>query len=103
MRLKLTLPAVSQEEPKEELEDSMAIEGKNEEEGEEKVTRVSPAEYLELLCQDQVLDPSLDLAAIKTFYWKSGGDMMLYYRRRAIFRQNDQELETEEEAPEASS
>ncbi|XP_077990017.1 WD repeat-containing protein 48-like [Glandiceps talaboti] len=35
---------------------------------------------VELLCQDQVLDPNMDLRTVKHFIWKSGGDLTLHYR-----------------------
>ncbi|GMR42262.1 hypothetical protein PMAYCL1PPCAC_12457, partial [Pristionchus mayeri] len=34
---------------------------------------------LELYCQDQKLDPEMDLRTIKHFIWKQGGDLVLYY------------------------
>lgn len=37
-------------------------------------------EKVELLCQDQVLDPNMDLRTVKHFIWKSGGDLVLHYR-----------------------
>ncbi|XP_075679755.1 WD repeat-containing protein 48 [Dermatophagoides pteronyssinus] len=37
-------------------------------------------ERVELLCQDQVLDPNMDLRTVKHFIWKSSGDLILYYR-----------------------
>ncbi|XP_044727853.1 WD repeat-containing protein 48 homolog [Chrysoperla carnea] len=35
---------------------------------------------VELLCNDQVLDPSMDLRTVKHFIWKSTADLTLYYR-----------------------
>uniref|UniRef100_A0AAY5K987 WD repeat-containing protein 48 n=1 Tax=Esox lucius TaxID=8010 RepID=A0AAY5K987_ESOLU len=40
-------------------------------------------EKIELLCQDQVLDPNMDLRTVKHFIWKSGGDLTLHYRQRS--------------------
>lgn len=37
-------------------------------------------EKVELLCQDQVLDPNMDLRTVRHFIWKSGGDLILHYR-----------------------
>ncbi|KHJ41842.1 hypothetical protein D918_08058 [Trichuris suis] len=37
-------------------------------------------ERIELYCQDQRLDPSMDLRTIKHFIWKQGGDLVLCYR-----------------------
>ena len=37
-------------------------------------------ERVELLCQEQILDPNMDLRTVKHFIWKSGGDLLLHYR-----------------------
>jgi WD repeat-containing protein 48 len=38
-------------------------------------------EKVELLCNDQVLDPNMDLRTVKHFIWKQGGaDLTLHYR-----------------------
>ncbi|XP_002730546.1 WD repeat-containing protein 48 [Saccoglossus kowalevskii] len=37
---------------------------------------------VELLCQDQVLDPNMDLRTVKHFIWKSGGDLSLHYKQK---------------------
>lgn len=37
-------------------------------------------ERVELLCNDQVLDPNLDLRTVKHFIWKSSSDLVLHYR-----------------------
>ncbi|VDN89619.1 unnamed protein product [Brugia pahangi] len=37
-------------------------------------------ERVELYCQDQKLDPEMDLRTVKHFIWKQGGDLMLYYK-----------------------
>ncbi|XP_074655956.1 WD repeat-containing protein 48-like [Tubulanus polymorphus] len=37
-------------------------------------------EKVELLCNDQVLDPNMDLRTVKHFVWKQGGDLTLHYR-----------------------
>ncbi|OAA44307.1 WD repeat protein [Metarhizium rileyi] len=39
-----------------------------------------PEEYLELYCNDQLLDPLMSLATIRTHVWKSGNDVVLYYK-----------------------
>uniref|UniRef100_UPI00358F1B28 WD repeat-containing protein 48-like n=1 Tax=Myxine glutinosa TaxID=7769 RepID=UPI00358F1B28 len=41
-------------------------------------------EKIELLCQDQVLDPNMDLRTVKHFIWKSGGDLTLHYRQKFL-------------------
>ncbi|KAL4217901.1 WD repeat-containing protein 48 [Mactra antiquata] len=37
-------------------------------------------EKVELLCNDQVLNPNMDLRTVKHFIWKQGGDPILNYR-----------------------
>ncbi|MFH4981016.1 hypothetical protein AB6A40_007725 [Gnathostoma spinigerum] len=37
-------------------------------------------ERIELYCQDQKLDPEMDLRTVKHFVWKQGGDLLLYYK-----------------------
>ncbi|POR35714.1 WD repeat protein [Tolypocladium paradoxum] len=39
-----------------------------------------PEEYLELYCNDQLLDPTMSLATIRTHVWKGGNDVVLYYK-----------------------
>ncbi|KAK9436700.1 WD repeat protein [Metarhizium brunneum] len=39
-----------------------------------------PEKYLELYCNDQLLDPLMSLATIRTHVWKSGNDVVLYYK-----------------------
>lgn len=40
----------------------------------------SAEEKVELLCQDQILDPNMDLRTVKHFIWKSGGELVIHYR-----------------------
>jgi WD repeat-containing protein 48 len=37
-------------------------------------------DQIELTCNDQVLDPSMDLRTVKHFIWKSSADLTLHYR-----------------------
>ncbi|GAB6018851.1 WD repeat-containing protein 48 [Chamberlinius hualienensis] len=37
-------------------------------------------EKVELLCQDQTLDPNSDLRTVKHYFWKTPGDLVLNYR-----------------------
>lgn len=37
-------------------------------------------DQIELTCNDQILDPLMDLRTVKHFVWKSSGDLTLYYR-----------------------
>lgn len=43
-------------------------------------TTTASTEQVELLCNEQVLDPSMDLRTVKHFIWKSTADLTLYYR-----------------------
>ncbi|KAJ3261659.1 hypothetical protein HDU77_000773 [Chytriomyces hyalinus] len=47
---------------------------------------VKPEEYLELCCQDRVLDPKMTLGTVKNLIWKSGsaGDFTLTFRRKDV-------------------
>lgn len=49
-------------------------------EREEDVCNVAE-EKVELLCQDQVLDPNMDLRTVKHFIWRGGGDLVLHFRQ----------------------
>lgn len=55
-------------------------EQKSESEKEPEDLSAAAVEKVELLCQDQVLDPNMDLRTVKHFIWKSGGDLVLNYR-----------------------
>ena len=48
--------------------------------------RVEPEDYIEILCKGELLDLDLNLAALKTFYWKSSEDMTLHYRRKKEYQ-----------------
>lgn len=41
------------------------------------------SEKLELLCQDQVLDPSLDLRTVKSLIWNKSTDLVIHYRLKS--------------------
>ncbi|KZF19341.1 WD repeat protein-like protein [Xylona heveae TC161] len=50
---------------------------------------LKPEEYLELYCQNQVVLPTMTLATLRTYVWKGGGDIVLYYKangKKAIGR-----------------
>ncbi|KAJ6440794.1 WD repeat protein [Purpureocillium lavendulum] len=47
---------------------------------EEEPGHLQPEEYLELYCNDQLLDPTMSLATIRTHVWKGGNDVVLYYK-----------------------
>jgi WD repeat-containing protein 48 len=41
---------------------------------------LKPEEYLELLCQGQVVHPDTTLSTLRVHVWRTGGDVVLYYR-----------------------
>ncbi|KAF8790016.1 WD repeat-containing protein 48 [Argiope bruennichi] len=52
---------------------------KGESEKDEERTSIAE-EKVELLCQDQVLDPNMDLRTVRHFIWKSSNDLVLHYK-----------------------
>ncbi|KAH9512947.1 hypothetical protein Btru_037130 [Bulinus truncatus] len=49
-------------------------------EKEEEPSSCAAEERLELLCNDVVLDPNMDLRTVRHFIWKQTGDLTLHYR-----------------------
>ncbi|PHH65440.1 hypothetical protein CDD81_2544 [Ophiocordyceps australis] len=47
---------------------------------EEQPNAMSAEEYLELYCNDQLLDPAMSLATIRAHVWKGGNDVVMYYK-----------------------
>ncbi|KAF5010199.1 hypothetical protein FDECE_3640 [Fusarium decemcellulare] len=41
---------------------------------------LKPEEYLELYCNDQLLNPVTTLSTLRTHLWKGGNDIVLYYK-----------------------
>jgi hypothetical protein len=41
---------------------------------------LKPEEYLELYCQNQRVDPNTTLATLRVHVWRTGGDVVLYYK-----------------------
>jgi hypothetical protein len=39
-----------------------------------------PEDYLELYCQGQLVDPNTTLASLRVHVWRTGGDVVLYYK-----------------------
>jgi WD repeat-containing protein 48 len=39
-----------------------------------------PEEYLELYCQGQKVDVNMTLASLRVHVWRTGGDVILYYK-----------------------
>ncbi|XP_028822922.1 WD repeat-containing protein 48a isoform X1 [Denticeps clupeoides] len=66
-----------------ESQSGSAASDKPTEQKEEEDMAVLAEEKIELLCQDQVLDPNMDLRTVKHFIWKSGGDLTLHYRQKS--------------------
>lgn len=49
--------------------------------GTEKETALlKPEEYLELYCQGQRVDPNTTLATLRVHVWRTGGDVLLFYK-----------------------
>lgn len=46
------------------------------------VSETKPEDWLELVCQGQVVQPNQTLTTLRSHVWKSGGDVALYYRRK---------------------
>ncbi|RPB21524.1 WD40 repeat-like protein [Terfezia boudieri ATCC MYA-4762] len=46
------------------------------------VEPLKPEDWLELVCQGQVVHPNQTLTTLRSHIWKSGGDVALYYRRK---------------------
>jgi WD repeat-containing protein 48 len=58
---------------------STATTERSEAEKEEDLSSIAE-EKVELLCNEQLLEPGLDLRTVKHFIWKQGGDLTLHYR-----------------------
>ncbi|KAF9425093.1 hypothetical protein BGZ94_007855 [Podila epigama] len=43
-----------------------------------------PENWLEILCNDQVLSPTMTLATIRSHYWKTSSDVVLTYRYKLV-------------------
>lgn len=56
------------------------VEPQPEEGSPEAENAMRPEEYLELLCNGQVVPPTMTLATIRAHVWRGGGDVLLYYR-----------------------
>jgi hypothetical protein len=44
------------------------------------VVPLRPEEYIDLYCQGQKVDPNTTLATLRVHVWRTGGDVVLYYR-----------------------
>ncbi|KIW94138.1 uncharacterized protein Z519_05454 [Cladophialophora bantiana CBS 173.52] len=43
-------------------------------------SQLKPEEYLELYCQNQLVHPNTTLATLRVHVWRTGGDVVLYYK-----------------------
>ncbi|KAI9770607.1 MAG: hypothetical protein M1840_003199 [Geoglossum simile] len=62
---------------------------------------LKPEEYLELYCQNQIVPPTMTLATLRAHVWKSGTDVLLYYKsngRKEILGEKTPEKVLEEKA-----
>lgn len=41
---------------------------------------LSPEQYIEILCNDQIVPPDMTLATLRAHVWRTGGDVVLYYK-----------------------
>eukprot|EP01103_Thecamoeba_quadrilineata_P010291 TRINITY_DN2175_c0_g1_i3.p1 TRINITY_DN2175_c0_g1~~TRINITY_DN2175_c0_g1_i3.p1 ORF type:complete len:453 (-),score=74.68 TRINITY_DN2175_c0_g1_i3:54-1412(-) len=48
-------------------------------------TCIEPENYIQILCNNKEVPPEMTLATVKTFMWKSGDELQLFYRRAPAF------------------
>lgn len=66
---------------------------------------LKPEEYLELYCQGQKVDPNITLASLRVHLWRTGGDVVLYYKangRKTVRVPHPSEVPTREESEETT-
>lgn len=64
-----------------------------------------PDEYLELYCQGNKVDPNMTLATLRVHVWRTGGDVVLYYKsngRKDIRLPHPVDVPTSEESGETT-
>lgn len=64
---------------------------------------LKPEEYLELYCQGQLVDPNTTLASLRVHVWRTGGDVVLYYKsngKKTLRLPHPAEVPTKEESEE---
>lgn len=54
--------------------------------------RVSPEQYIDILCNNKVLSPTYSLATVKAFFWKSGDDIVLNYRVNPKYKEDSEKF-----------
>lgn len=47
--------------------------------------QIAAEDKIELLCNDVVCDPSMDLRTVKHFIWKQSSDLTFYYKTKPNF------------------
>jgi WD repeat-containing protein 48 len=74
--------------------------------GQEKAEdQLKPEEYLELYCQGQRVDPNTTLATLRVHVWRTGGDIVLYYKsngRKELRLPHPAQVPTQEESEETT-
>jgi WD repeat-containing protein 48 len=66
---------------------------------------LKPEEYLELYCQGQRVDPNTTLATLRVHVWRTGGDVVLFYKsngRKELRLPHPAEVPSKEESEEAT-
>lgn len=41
---------------------------------------LSPEQYIEIYCHDQLVSPEMTLATVRAHIWRTGGDVVLHYK-----------------------
>jgi WD repeat-containing protein 48 len=41
---------------------------------------LKPEDYIDLYCHDQIVPHNMTLATLRAHVWRTGGDVMLYYK-----------------------
>jgi WD repeat-containing protein 48 len=68
-------------------------------------SHLKPEEYLELYCQGQRVDPNTTLATLRVHVWRTGGDVVLYYKsngRKKLRLPHPAQVPTREESEEST-
>lgn len=66
---------------------------------------LKPEEYLELYCQGQRVDPNTTLASLRVHVWRTGGDVVLFYKsngKKELRLPHPAEVPSQEESEEAT-
>ncbi|KIX08377.1 uncharacterized protein Z518_03033 [Rhinocladiella mackenziei CBS 650.93] len=66
---------------------------------------LKPEEYLELYCQGQRVDPNTTLATLRVHVWRTGGDVVLYYKangRKTLRLPHPADVPSKEESEEST-